>query len=250
MPAQEGARKTVSIVRDGVEVLFTVVNPITAWRANSVMSKEPGTVSWIEEFRSGDVFADIGANVGLYALCAARFRGVRTFAFEPESQNYAVLNENIYVNSLQDTVTGYCVALSDETRYDSLNLSKFEPGGSCHTFGANLDHQLQPMRPVFRQGCVATTLDTLVENAVLPVPNHIKIDVDGIEHKVIAGARKTLSDPAVRSVLVELNTLLDEHWGVVDTMLEHGFTYSEEEAARARRTSGPFAGTGNYVFRR
>ena len=33
-------------------------------------------------------------------------------------------------------------------------------------------------------------------------------------------------------------------------MLEQGFRYSEEEAQRALRTTGPFAGTGNYVFRR
>jgi hypothetical protein len=36
----------------------------------------------------------------------------------------------------------------------------------------------------------------------------------------------------------------------VDFMLEQGFKYSEEEAQQARRTEGPFAGTGNYVFRR
>jgi len=74
--------------------------------------------------------------------------------------------------------------------------------------------------------------------------------VDGIEHKVIAGAAHTLANTALRSVLVELNTNLDEHWSIVDLMLERGFGYSEEEAARARRDDGPFKGTGNYVFRR
>jgi len=74
--------------------------------------------------------------------------------------------------------------------------------------------------------------------------------VDGIEHKVIAGAARTLANAGPRSVLVELNTNLDEHWSIVDLMLERGFGYSEEEAARARRDDGPFKGTGNYVFRR
>lgn len=249
-PAADSAHKTVSILRDGVEVHFLVVNPTTQWRAQTVMSKEPDTVAWIEEFAPGDVLVDIGANVGLYALCAAAFRQARVYAFEPEAQNYAVLNRNIHLNRLDDRVTAYCAALSDRRGFDLLYLSKLSAGSSRHSFGESVDHLLQPMDAAFRQGCYATTLDALVDDGIVPVPQHIKIDVDGIEHKVIAGAARTLANPGLRSVLVELNTNLDEHWGIVDRMLEHGFGYSEEAAARARRSEGPFQGTGNYVFRR
>jgi len=241
----------ITIVRDGLEVAFTTVNQVTAWRVQSAMSKEPGTIEWIDGFAPGEVLVDVGANIGLYALCAARFRGARVFAFEPESQNYALLNQNIHRNRLHASVTAYCIALSDETGYSTLYLSEFQPGGSCHTFGEALNPDRAPMAAVaFRQGSHATTLDRLVGEGVLPVPQHIKIDVDGIEHKVVRGAAQTLRDARVRSVLVEINTKLDEHWGVVDSMLELGFAYSEAEAARARRKEGPFAGTGNYVFRR
>jgi len=241
---------SISIVRDGKEVKFIAVNELTAWRAQSVMSKEPGTVAWIEEMSEGEVLLDVGANVGLYSLCAARFRGARVFAFEPESQNFALLNANIHRNGLQDAVLAYSVALSDETRFDSLYLSSFEPGGSCHAFGESVRPDGSPLAAAFRQGCFATTLDALVAAGVIPVPRHIKIDVDGIEHKVIRGGAKTLAERAVRSVLVEINGKRDDHWGIVDFMLEQGFHYSEEEAQRALRTAGPFAGTGNYVFRR
>jgi FkbM family methyltransferase len=241
----------VRIVRDGKEVAFRVVNKLTAWRAQTVMQKEPGTVAWIEEFAPGDVLVDVGANVGVYSLCAARFRGARVFAFEPESQNYAVLNENIYRNGLHDSVTAYCVALSDETGYRPLYLSEFQAGSSCHNLGEPLNPDRVPMAVVaFRQGSCVTTLDRLVAEGVVPPPQHVKIDVDGIEHKVVRGAARTLADARVKSALVEVNTKLDEHWGIVDFMLERGFRYSEEEADRARRKDGPFAGTGNYVFRR
>jgi FkbM family methyltransferase len=196
------------------------------------------------------VFIDIGANVGIYALFAARYRGAQVYAFEPESQNYALLNLNIQRNRLQDSVLAFCAALSDETRFDALFLSEFSPGGSCHNFGESLDPDRKPMQAAFRQGCFATTLDALVAQRAIPVPNHIKIDVDGIEHKVVRGAQRTLADPAVRSVLVEINTALDEHWEIVDVMLGHGFDYAADEAEKARRKEGPFAGTGNYVFRR
>jgi len=242
--------ESISIVRDGKEVKFVAVNEMTAWRAQSVMSKEPGTVAWIEEMAAGEVLLDVGANVGLYSLCAARFRGARVFAFEPESQNFALLNTNIHRNGLQDAVLAYCVALSDETRFDSLYLSSFEAGGSCHAFGESVRPDGAPLAAAFRQGCFATTLDALIASGAVPVPRHIKIDVDGIEHKVIRGAAKTLADRRVGSVLVEINGKRDDHWGIVDFMLEQGFNYSEEETQRALRTTGAFAGTGNYVFRR
>jgi FkbM family methyltransferase len=242
--------EAISVVRDGLEVSFTVVNNTTAWRASSLMTKEPGTVAWIKEFSAGQTLVDVGANVGMYSLCAARFRGVKVYAFEPESQNYAILNQNIHRNGLQDQVTAYCVALSDGTRYDSLYLSEFTTGGSCHTFGKPVDPDGKPMLPAFRQGCFATTLDAMVGEGVVPVPDYIKIDVDGIEPKVIAGARKTLSEERVKSVLIEINSTMEEHWEIIDLMLALGFDYSQEEADQARRTDGPFAGVGNYVFRR
>jgi FkbM family methyltransferase len=238
------------VTRDGKELAFAVVNEMTAWRAHTLMTKEPGTVAWLEEMKAGEVLVDIGANVGMYALSAAAFFGVRVFAFEPESQNYAVLNRNIHDNRLDGSVAAFCVALSDETRFDRLFLSDFMPGGSCHNFGEPVGPDLRPMKAAFRQGCFATTLDALIQQGALPVPQHIKIDVDGNEHKVIRGAAKALRDPALRSVLVEINTNLEEHWTVVDTLLEQGFDYSREEAERAQRKEGFFKGTGNYVFRR
>lgn len=240
----------IRVVRDGVEVFFTVVNGHTAWRVQSVMTKEPGTIRWIEQFAPGEVFVDIGANIGLYTLCAARFRGVRTYAFEPESQNYAILNRNIHRNGAAELVTAYCVALSDRIGFDMLYLSEFITGGSCHSFGESRGPDGNFMKSAFRQGCFATTLDALVEGGVIAPPQHIKIDVDGIEPKVIAGARRTLAAPGTKSVLVEINSKLDSHWEIIDLMLELGYAYSLVEADEARRAEGPFEGTGNYVFRR
>ena len=45
----------------------------------------------------------------------------------------------------------------------------------------------------------------------MPVPANIKIDVDGFEHKVVAGARETLTDRTVQSLLIEINPKLAEH---------------------------------------
>ncbi|HSD41822.1 MAG TPA: FkbM family methyltransferase [Burkholderiales bacterium] len=193
---------------------------------------------------------DIGANVGMYSIFAAKVCGTTVHAFEPESQNYAVLNQNIMLNEVDKTVSAYCAALSDRVGFDRLYLSEFVAGGSCHSWGAPLDFHNRPRGSPFVQGCFSTTIDAAVASGALPVPTHIKIDVDGLEHAVLAGARGILGNAALRSVLVELNTNLDEHWGIVDLMLDHGFDYSRDQAERAQCHEGPFKGVGNYVFRR
>ena len=235
---------------EGRRMRFHTPNRATAWRVESLFSKEPDTIAWLASFAPGEVLLDIGANVGMYTVFAALARQVTVYAFEPESQNYALLNRNIHDNGIADRAFAFCAALSDSARFHRLYLSAFVPGGSCHTFGEPLDHHGRPAASPFAQGCYSTTVDTLVAEGAMPVPQHIKIDVDGIEPKVVAGARETLRNPRVRSVLIEINTHLESHWDTIDAMLEAGFDYNRAEADAARRTEGAFEGVGNYVFRR
>jgi FkbM family methyltransferase len=233
-----------------VEVIYATPNVFTKWRVDSLFTKEPDTIEWIGGFQPGEVFLDIGANVGMYTIWAAKTRNVRTFAFEPESQNYALLCRNIVMNGLTDNVVAYCMALSDAASFSLLHLSQFEPGGSCHSFGEKINHHLESRDTKLSQGCVSTTLDKLVADGVLPVPTHIKIDVDGIEHKVLAGCSNVLRDARLKSVLVEINTNLEQHRKIVDDMKALGFNYSDAQVAKALRTEGAFKGVGNYVFHR
>jgi FkbM family methyltransferase len=232
------------------QAIFCSPNPATAWRVQTLFTKEPDTIEWIGSFAPEDVLVDIGANVGMYTIWAAKTRGVRVFAFEPEAQNYALLNRNIVINKLGDKVIAYCAALSDESRFSLLHLSTLSSGGSSHTFGEDLDHNLHRRKSVFAQGCISTTLDALVTEGIIPTPTHIKVDVDGLEHKVFAGCRATLRNPLVKSVLVEINSALEEHRKIVIDLARLGFAYSEAQVAAARRNEGPFTGVGNYVFRR
>ena len=232
------------------QVVYATPNVFTQWRVDSLFTKEPDTIEWIGGFQPGEVFVDIGANVGMYTIWAAKTRGVRTFAFEPESQNYALLCRNIVMNGLAENVVAYCLALSDTASYALLHLSQFQLGGSCHSFGEKIDHRLEHRDTKLSQGCISTTLDTLVAAGVLPVPDHIKIDVDGLEHKVLAGCRAVLADRRLKSVLVEINTNLEQHRKIIVDMKALGFGFSEQQVALAQRTEGAFKGVGNYVFRR
>jgi hypothetical protein len=89
-----------------------------------------------------------------------------------------------------------------------------------------------------------------VESGAIPVPHHIKIDVDGFEPRVIAGARATLRKPAVKSVLVELNQNLDDHRAMIAEFDALGFRFDPAQVARAERKEGTFKGVAEYVFAR
>ena len=57
--------------------------------------------TWIESFDSKDTLIDIGANIGIYTIYAAK-RGHRIIAFEPESQNFGLLNRHISLNNVDN----------------------------------------------------------------------------------------------------------------------------------------------------
>ena len=239
-----------AVTHEGVQIGWHTPSAHLKWRVDSLFTKEPCTLEWIAGMGRGEVLVDVGANVGMYTVWAAKTRRVQVCAFEPEAQNYALLNRNIVLNQLQDSVRAYCVALSDRPGFSELHLSEFRAGGSCHSLGERVDFQHQPAQPAFSQGCVAARLDDLVRDGVVPPPHHVKIDVDGFEPKVIAGAAEVLRNSATRSLLIEVNQNLADHLQMVTDLNRLGFVHDPAQVARAERKDGPFKGCAEYVFQR
>jgi FkbM family methyltransferase len=239
-----------AIEHAGTRMLFATPNTSTKWRVDTIYAKEPCTLEWIAGFDPTDIFVDVGANVGMYTIWAAVTKGTRVFAFEPEAQNYAVLNRNILANGLQTRVKAYCLGLSDKQCLTDLYMGGMIAGGSGHAVGEALDYRSEPFPATFEQGCIAFRLDDLVSSKSIPVPNHLKVDVDGIEPKVIAGARTTLKDAAVKSLLIEVNPSLSEHQAMVRELNELGFEYDLAQVQAATRKEGPFKGIAEHIFRR
>jgi FkbM family methyltransferase len=177
------------------------------WRADSYATKEPDTIEWIDSFvREGDVLYDVGANIGQYGLYAAkRLKGkCRVLAFEPEALNYARLNQNVVLNGLSEIVSGYCLAITDRTGLDFFYVKSFAPGASLHTYGRPVTQCEKAFPPRNRQGMMGVSLDDLTGRFGLPFPNHIKVDVDGLEEQVVRGAARVLTDARLKSVLIEV----------------------------------------------
>jgi FkbM family methyltransferase len=225
------------VQHEGKTISYLTPNTFLKWRVDTLYTKEPCTLEWIAGFGAGEVLVDVGANVGMYTVWAAMTRGARVFAFEPESQNYALLNRNLMLNGLGGSVKAYCMALSDSAGFSELHLAVLDAGGSCHQLGEKVDFNHRPAQPKFSQGCQSARLDDLVRDGVVPAPQHIKIDVDGFEPKVIAGAAQVLRAPQTRSLLIEVNQNLPDHMQMVAELNALGFRHDAAQVASSRRTS-------------
>lgn len=176
------------------------------WRASTYQTKEPDTMEWIRTHVRGGVLYDVGANIGQYSLYAAKLRGgaLSVLAFEPEALNHAKLVRNIVLNGLSGRVLPYCMAVSGATRLDRFYTKTFAPGAALHAYGRPVTQGEVSFEPRSVQGMLSVSLDDLTGRFGAPFPTHIKIDVDGIEEEIVAGAERTLADRRLESVLVEV----------------------------------------------
>ena len=193
--------RTRRIAHGSMNLLLTEPGPQIKSRNLTFSSKEPGTLEWIDSFPAGSELWDIGANVGLYSVYAAK-KGIRVRAFEPSVFNLEFLARNINLNEVSDLVTIVPVAVGGEGVSSSkLNLSSTAWGDSQNSFGTLRGQFGVDISSNFNYEVLGVSLDALVNTLHFTQPNFIKIDVDGIEPEILESGALVLRE--VQSVLVE-----------------------------------------------
>ena len=232
-------------VREGANQFRFHVSSLTALsRANQLLTKERDTIEWIKTFEPGDVFYDIGANVGAFTIYAAVSRRAMVYAFEPAFHNFYLLNRNIILNDLH-CVHPFNLAFSDEDKKEKIFMKTVLDGDAGVNLGESVDCNRVAFVPAYAQTVLGYALDSFVERFDSDFPNHIKIDVDGLEPDIIRGAAKTLSDPRLKSLLIEIDEGDPENMEMVRRIEDVGFTARKSELAHYQAVS--FI---NYIFTR
>lgn len=231
-------------------IRFYCLGELPMWRAETLLTKEPETIEWIDAMDDGDVMFDIGANMGIYTLYAAINKKVQVQAFEPLAANYFLINRNIEKNNLSDVATAYCLALNDEDMIASMHVQDTGFGSSVSSFNDPVDHYGEQYTAQFLQGMVGMSLDSFIDKFDPPFPNHIKIDVDGIEDKIIKGATKTLADPRLKSMSIELDTARPDYYEEVVSNIEAGGMKLIDKRHSDMFDDTPYAEIYNFHFRR
>lgn len=173
----------------------------------------------------GDTAYDIGAHKGYFSLLMARCGAQgKVFAFEPDPDNYRVLNKNIALNKVNNVIA-MSLAVSD-----SIGVASFARGPLHERYqGHVVDRRAGHSHPDEGRGhcenpgpardtitVKTVTLDHLAYEKNLPLPDLIKIDVEGHESQVLAGARCLLAR-ARPLVLCEIHnhTTAEEVWKIL-----------------------------------
>jgi FkbM family methyltransferase len=139
---------------------------------------------FIEKVKKGDVVFDIGAQSGFYSLLAAELSGEngKVFSFEPLPQNIFYLKKNIEINNCQN------IKVIEAAVSENPGILKFERGNNNFTgrIGDGGDLEVK-----------AVSIDNLINKKALPIPNVIKIDVEGAEFDVLKGAQIALKNKPI-----------------------------------------------------
>lgn len=142
----------------------------------------------LDNLNPGDLFVDIGANVGSYTVLASKVRGARTIAVEPDPDTSKALRRNIEVNALGDKVNVVEAALGATE------------GVVSFTVGLDSVNRVASPADVETRQVPLKTLDDILDGEV---PKLIKIDVEGFESQVLEGATRTLRDPRLKAIISE-----------------------------------------------
>jgi FkbM family methyltransferase len=188
---------------------FRVRNVQEYNRATHALRNEPGTLAWIaEHVRPGDVFYDVGANIGIFSLLAAHRAGHdgRVVAFEPHAATIATLLENVALNGLGERVDVLSCALHRTSGHLPFLYRSLVAGSGLSQIGATRDPFGQDAEPVARELKAVASADDLIASGAIRPADVIKIDVDGREADVLAGMHGLLSgSERPRSLQVEVN---------------------------------------------
>lgn len=187
---------------------------------------EPNTLFVLQKLlRRGDVFIDVGANVGIMSLTAARWVGPqgRVYSFEPSEREYRSLVHNLELNQAI-TVTPIRAALSDRVGVATLRVATSGHGG-LNTLGESFVYDGVGVAAL--EQVDVTTLDDFIGAERMERVSVVKLDVEGAEGAVLAGGARLLQECRTALVLEIFPQALAAHkWAVADVEnLLHGAGY-------------------------
>jgi FkbM family methyltransferase len=160
--------------------------------------------------REGDVFLDVGANVGAYTVLASAAARAQTYAFEPSPAAIESLRGNIELNQIADRVhiEPYAAGRAPGRVFIST-------GGPSAMHHVGSDGSSTPIE--------MRTIDSYHLH-----PAIVKIDVEGYEAEVLAGAVETAARPELVAIITEVNDDSKKYGDGIQSvssfMSQHGFT--------------------------
>jgi FkbM family methyltransferase len=183
------------------------IDPVSIFGLSMLKNREferPLTRATLTLLRPGDSFVDVGANEGYFSVLAARRIGPngRVLAIEPQARLRGVLERNMAANSLTN-VDVVSVAVADKEGKTLLYLRpSTNTGASSFTKHWRFGNRAEEVQ--------TTTLDRLLTERNVASVRLMKVDCEGAESLVIAGAQRSLAAQVIQFLTVEYHTAICE----------------------------------------
>ena len=191
--------------------------------------------------RKDDLFVDVGANIGSYTVLAASV-GAKSISIEPIKNAYDHLMRNIHLNDISASVDARQIGISSST------------GTLTFTNGLDTVNHVVNGREQSQSNTCEVQVEALDDVIAGLKPVLIKIDVEGFEREVVAGAKEALAEKSLLAVIMELNGSgnrydYDES-ELYNRMVEYGFTPCSYEPyeRRLNKLNGKNRSGGNTLF--
>ena len=167
----------------------------------------PEMLTWRNSLRPGDLFVDVGSNVGSYAIWAAEL-GAEVIALEPAEDTFALLEENVALN-------GYPIKTVRAAAGAALGTARFTNGRDC----------VNCLDPEGAAETAVVTIDSVIGNRTVA---GMKVDVEGFEIDVLRGCERALSQHRIRLIQLEWNStsmqaVRADRRPVADLLAQHGY---------------------------
>lgn len=191
--------------------------------------------------RRNDVFVDVGANVGVYTVLASSV-GAKSISIEPIKAAFDHLMLNVHLNDICDLVDARRIGIGSKK-----GTLKFTNALDTTNHVVDGDEET-------KTSVCEVDVDTLDSVVAAANPVLVKIDVEGFETEVIAGAKDVLSRESVLAVIMELNgsgrRYNHDEDEVYKRVIEYGFaSYDYDPYQRSlKELNGKNYGAGNTLF--
>lgn len=167
----------------------------------------PEMLAWRQVLEPGDLFLDVGANVGSYAIWAAEL-GAEVIALEPAAETFPLLVENIALN-------GYPIDAIQAAAGAECGIAQFTEGRDCV-------NRFDPLGAVQTE---VVTVDSLIDGRTVA---GMKVDVEGSEIDVLLGSSRALAEQRIRLIQLEWNSASQEAVGtdrlpVANLLTKYGY---------------------------
>jgi len=242
----------VKIPNTDLYMKFRSNGPQSRSRSKTSLEKEKNTIEWIDGFEENSNFLDIGAHMGIFSIYASIKRMCNVVAVEPCLGNLSTLNYNIILNNLQNKIFICPNAVSDETKVDkffvSLGKEKNFRDLAAGFPKKAITNRGEKMLNAYSHAANLIKLDDLYDK--FGPFNNIKIDIDGNELDLVNGAKKTLSNLELKSILIELNEKDESFEKIIQIVKSNSFKINEYLTNKSYVSTKRSSKIYNIIFER